>query len=70
MVLKSVHVKLRTAEVSVGFFKDPEGRLSQRWGRRLLGTLGDEAVTAFLERHRTGRSFSMKSKPKWIWPGL
>ena len=28
MVLKSVHMKLRTAEVPVRFFKDPEGRLS------------------------------------------
>jgi glycosyltransferase involved in cell wall biosynthesis len=28
MVLKSVHMKLRTAEVPVTFFKDPEGRLS------------------------------------------
>ncbi len=28
MVLKAVHMKLRTAEVPVRFFKDPEGRLS------------------------------------------
>ena len=28
MVLKSVHMKLRTAEVPVRFYKDPEGRLS------------------------------------------
>jgi hypothetical protein len=28
MVLKSVHLKLRTAEVPVRFLKDPEGRLS------------------------------------------
>jgi len=28
MVLKSVHMKLRTSEVPVGFFKDPKGRLS------------------------------------------
>lgn len=28
MVLKSVHMKLRTAEVPIRFYKDPEGRLS------------------------------------------
>ena len=33
MVLKSVHMQLRTAEVPVRFLKDPEGRLSHHEAR-------------------------------------